>query len=229
MSYFGVSSLKQRLPSASIHLVKDMNHRKWSQHSSETVSLSYCDGWIWLMLGYAVDLEWCGNTSFLFLAAKYADMTRRYQELELRCESLENMLSSESSSTSYLRKQLKQLQLLSQDNEWQLQEQLAHTNSQLSQEKDANSDLRHRLSIYESKLIEVEMYFSSDKGALTLQLEQELAASKLRIAELEAEKDEYELLENQRKNQYESGKFLESIDERLISSKKGSLSVKGEM
>lgn len=117
--------------------------------------------------------------------------------VEEKSKHLESILSSESASSSNLRKQLKQVQIQAQDNEWQLQEQLAHINNQLSQEKILNEDIKQKLSLCESKLTEVEMYFTTERGVLALQLEQELASCKLRIAELEAEKDEMELVSNQ--------------------------------
>lgn len=102
------------------------------------------------------------------------------------------MLNTESSSALNLRKQIKQLSNIAQDTEWQLQEQLAHCSNTLTQEKELSSELKSKLSVAEAKLIEIEMYFTTDKGILALQLEQELANAKLKIAELEAEKDELE-------------------------------------
>ena len=104
--------------------------------------------------------------------------------------------------TGALRKQLKQTQLLAEDNEWQLQEQLAHMNSILQGERDVISELKSKLIRAEGSLVEVEMFLGSDRGAIALQLEEELAASRLRIAELEAEKDELDLNLNKMKKSY---------------------------
>ena len=59
--------------------------------------------------------------------------------------------------------------------------------------KDTCEGIKEQLETTKAKLVEVEMYLSSEKGNVTLQLEEELAAAKLRIAELEAEKDDMEI------------------------------------
>lgn len=140
-----------------------------------------------------LELEWCGAYSIVFLAKKHLSIQHRCAVLEDRCKRLENMISSESSISTSLRKQLKDLQMISQDNEWQLQEQLAHANNSLSIERELLVEMQNKLAISEAKLVDVEMYFNSDKGIISLQMEQELAETKLKLAELEAEKDEYEL------------------------------------
>ena len=117
-----------------------------------------------------------------------------------KCRDLENALRSEINSTAILKKQMRQSQLNADDSIWQLEEQLAHASNLIMQEREANADLREKLSQMDTKLVEVEMYLSSDKGNISLQLEQELASSKLRIAELEAEKDEMSLELRKRMN-----------------------------
>jgi cell division protein FtsL len=130
------------------------------------------------------ELEWCGAHSFLFMASRYLSTTRKIQETEQRCRLIESSLSSETQNVSQLRKQLKQAQLAAEDNDWQLQEHM---------EKESNNELRATLSTTQAKLVEVEMFLNSENGAMALQLEEELAAAKMKIAELEAEKDDLEL------------------------------------
>lgn len=139
------------------------------------------------------ELEWCGSQSFLFMASRYLGTQRKIHELEAKCKALDASLSSETLNMGQLRKQLKQAQLAAEDNDWQLQEQLAHASNVVSLEKDANNELRGKLSAAQAKLVEVEMFLNSDTGAVALQLEEELAAAKLKIAELEAEKDDLQL------------------------------------
>jgi acetolactate synthase regulatory subunit len=141
----------------------------------------------------SADLEWCGAASFLFMTTRYLDAQKQKTQLDARCHSLEAAISSESSSINILRKQLKQVQTNAEDTEWQLQDQLAHASNILLMEREANAELRNRIAATEAKLVEVEMFLASDRGAVTLQLEEELAEARLQVAALEAEKDELEL------------------------------------
>lgn len=92
-----------------------------------------------------------------------------------------------------LRKQIKQTQILAEDNEWQLQEQLAQMNTFLQAERDESAMIRARLAEAENKLVEVEFFLGSDRGSIALQLEEQLAEARLKIAELEADKDDLEM------------------------------------
>jgi len=114
----------------------------------------------------------------------------RISELENKIKSVETLLTQEITTTNAMKRQLKQTQLSAEDNEWQLQEQLAQMNNMLVMERHNNNDLKRKLQSTEVKLVEVEMFLGSDRGALTLKLEEELADARLRIAELEADKDE---------------------------------------
>ena len=84
---------------------------------------------------------------------------------------------------------MKELQLSAEDNVWKFQEALAHADNMLALEKATTSELRAKVDELQGKLTEVEMYVDSDRGSVALQLEESLAAAKLRIVELEAEKD----------------------------------------
>ena len=134
------------------------------------------------------ELEWLGAQSFLFMAQKFTEhennlkvSSRRSSDLENAKRSIEIMLNNEIATCSTLRKQIRNVQLSAEDNEWQMQEQLAQINSMLQSERDSNADMKKRLQIADAKIVEVEMYLSSDRGVLALQMEEELATSKLRI------------------------------------------------
>ena len=130
---------------------------------------------------------------------------KRITEIEEKCKMIEGLLSKETGVSNNLRKQLKQSQLNAEDNEWQLQEQLAQMNNMLQLERENYNELKNELSVTQGKLVEVEMYLSSDRGAITLQLERELADSKLKISELEAEKDINEMeLKRNKNNQFQN-------------------------
>jgi hypothetical protein len=130
---------------------------------------------------------------------------KRITEIEEKCKMIEGLLSKETGVSNNLIKQLKQSQLNAEDNEWQLQEQLAQMNNMLQLERENYNELKNELSVTQGKLVEVEMYLSSDRGAITLQLERELADSKLKISELEAEKDINEMeLKRNKNNQFQN-------------------------
>lgn len=141
-------------------------------------------------------MEWCGSQAFLFLANRVIEEQRNLRDLESRCNVAEAQLESESATANSLRKMLKQNQRDYEDSEWSLQEQLAHLNNSFQNEKDANLELSNRLSVCQNKLIEVETFLSSNKGKVALQLEEQLAESKLKIAQLESEKDELMIKHN---------------------------------
>jgi len=118
---------------------------------------------------------------------------RRIADVEQRCNSINIMLNNEMTSASVLRKQLKQAQINAEDNEWMLQEQLAQLNNQLQQEREASQEIKSQLALTEAKLVEVESFLSSDRGEVFLKMEEDLAEAKLRVAELEANKDDLEM------------------------------------
>ena len=102
-------------------------------------------------------------------------------------ENYEKCLNDELNNTKTLRKQLKQMSLAAEDTIWELQE--------------TNADLRSKLEETQSRLIEVEGFLGSDRGLLLLNMEEELAACKLRLAEMEAERDDLELISSHRRPQ----------------------------
>lgn len=139
---------------------------------------------------------------------------KRILEIEEKCKMIEGLLSKETGVSSNLKKQLKQAQLNAEDNEWQLQEQLAQMNNILQLERENYTELKNELSITQGKLVEVEMYLNSDRGAITLQLERELADSRLKISELEAEKDVKEM-ELMKRNKLMNTNFNTNIKENI--------------
>ena len=107
------------------------------------------------------------------------------QNYERMKENYEKCLSDELNNSKALKKQLKQMSLAAEDTIWELQE--------------TNAELRSKLEEAQSRLIEVEAFLGSDRGMLLLNMEEELAACKLRLAEMEAEKDDLEFSSGQRK------------------------------
>ena len=93
-------------------------------------------------------LEWCGSQSYLFMAQKLLNQEqsiinseKRIIEIEEKCKLIEGLLSKESGISNNLKKQLKQTQLNAEDNEWQLQEQLAQMNNMLQLEREIYTEL----------------------------------------------------------------------------------------
>lgn len=146
------------------------------------------------------ELEWCGAHSYLFMASRYLEATNRANVLEERYESAESSRVEHATKASELRKSLKQSQLAAEDNEWQFQEQIAHSNNLLQIERQGADELRKTVEELKGKLVEVEMYLGSDRGAAVLRLEEELAATRLKLAELEEERDQRELMDNRKRN-----------------------------
>eukprot|EP00597_Dinobryon_sp_UTEXLB2267_P019480 CAMPEP_0201109238 /NCGR_PEP_ID=MMETSP0812-20130820/65151_1 /ASSEMBLY_ACC=CAM_ASM_000668 /TAXON_ID=98059 /ORGANISM="Dinobryon sp., Strain UTEXLB2267" /LENGTH=109 /DNA_ID=CAMNT_0047371105 /DNA_START=216 /DNA_END=545 /DNA_ORIENTATION=+ len=80
-----------------------------------------------------------------------------------------------------------------QANEWNLLEKISNLSKSLNNERADSEMIRKDLVSCQAKLVEVESFLSSDDGKFALHLEEQLAVCKLRVAELEAEKDYYEL------------------------------------
>ena len=146
------------------------------------------------------ELEWCGAHSYLFMASRYLEATNRANVLEERYESVETSRQEQMTKASELRKSLKQSQLAAEDNEWQFQEQIAHANNLLQIERQGAEELRRTIEELKSKLVEVEMYLGSDRGAAVLRIEEELADTRLKLAELEEERDQRELIDSRQRN-----------------------------
>lgn len=100
-------------------------------------------------------------------------------ELENICTMYEKNLNDEQHKSSSLSKKLRQVSLSAEDSIWELQEH--------------NAVLKSRLEEAQNRLIEVESFLTSDRGSVMLQMEEALAECKLRVAELEAAKDDYEV------------------------------------
>ena len=139
------------------------------------------------------ELEWCNTEALVSMMALHGLLQQRVPEVETSIKEAEKQLMYERETSSSLRKQIKILQLSAEDTAWELQEQLAHATNTLQIERDSANELKEVLGTTQSKLVEVEMFLSSERGSVTLQLEEELAAAKLKIAELEADKDELEI------------------------------------
>jgi hypothetical protein len=142
------------------------------------------------------ELEWCGSHSYLFMATRYMTATSRISELEQRSTAAESSFSKEIANSSNMRKTMKEMQVSAEDNAWRFQEELAHANNIVSLEKATNSELRSQINELQSKLTEVEMYVNSDRGAITMQIEEDLAEANLKIVQLEADRDTSDFHQN---------------------------------
>lgn len=135
------------------------------------------------------ELEWCGAHSYLFMASRYVDATNRANIMEEKLETAEASYCTEAQNLAKLRKSLKQCQVAAEDNEWQFQEQLAHINNMLQIERQGADELKQQVKELQGKLVEVEMYLGSEKGSAVLRLEEELAETRLKLANFEEESD----------------------------------------
>lgn len=140
-----------------------------------------------------IEIAWVGPQAFLFLAESYIQNHQKIVGLKELYDSVLSKYDTEVRLSRSLKAQMKQSQLSSEDNEWKLQEEMAHISNLLASERELNSELRLRLAALEDKHSEVETFLMSERGSAVLAMEGDLAVAKLRIAELEAEKDEFEL------------------------------------
>jgi len=147
-----------------------------------------------LVMGFFFqELEWCGSLSFLFLINKYISFKQDIVDSEARCINTQKLLDSEVYNISCLRRSMAQSHQTAQANEWNLLEKISNLNKLLNSERTCSELLRKDVINCQAKLVEVESFLSSDDGKFALHLEEQLAICKLRVAELEAEKDYYEL------------------------------------
>lgn len=145
------------------------------------------------------ELEWCNTDALLSMTALQSSLQKRIPELEQTLKESERQLSFERETSCALRKQIKSANITAEDTMWELQEQLAHATNTMQIERDTALKLREQLEATQAKLVEVEMYLTSERGSVALQLEEELATAKLRIAELEEDKDDLEMKIKDRK------------------------------
>jgi len=140
-----------------------------------------------------IDLDWCNSEALISMTSVHELLKVKIPELEKALRESEKSLNIEKEASNSLRKQIKLLHVSAEDTTWELQEQLAHATNTLQQERDHSLELKNQLEVTQNKLVEVESFLSSNKGNLLIQLEEELASAKLKIAELEEEKDHLEI------------------------------------
>lgn len=124
---------------------------------------------------------------------QYIDLKKKLEDGEKDIAKLQLLLDSELTISNSLRKSLKQVHESSKTNEWNLLEQVSTLTKNLNIERSEVETLKKEAAITQSKLVEVESFLHSDEGMLTLQLEEQLASCRLQVAQLEAEKDYYEV------------------------------------
>lgn len=124
---------------------------------------------------------------------QYIDSKKKFEEAETNMIKIQRHLEAEVTASNSLRRSLKQSHESSQINEWNLLAQVSNLTKLLNAEKLETETLRNTAELNNSKLTEVESFLLGSEGRLTLQLEEQLASCKLKVAELEAEKDYYEI------------------------------------
>lgn len=137
-----------------------------------------------------LDIDWIGINSLALFCNSVTGLKREIFDIQNRYSQLDRQLKYHEKSSKEIVNQLRQANKQYQDREWQLQETLVHTENVLKLEVEGARMLRERVAALEEKLTEVEGFMSSERGQLCLKLEEELAAAKLGLAELESEKDE---------------------------------------
>lgn len=139
------------------------------------------------------DLQWSENQAVVSFVAEVCKSVGENTKLTQRCAVLDKNFEEYRELNATLNRKMRASQQDSILHAYKLETELSdlkESNLVLSTvcEKD-----KAELDRVKSKLIEVEMYMDSDEGGFTLQLEEELALAKLRLAELESEKDEWEM------------------------------------
>lgn len=137
-----------------------------------------------------IDVDWIGINSLALFCNSVTGLKREIFDIQNRYSQLDRQLKYHEKTSKEIVNQLRQANKQYQDREWQLQESLVHTENVLKLEMEGTRMLKDKNSSLEEKLTEVEYFMSSERGQLCLKLEEELAAAKLGLAELESEKDE---------------------------------------
>jgi hypothetical protein len=141
------------------------------------------------------EYEWCkhevfvsGFSELLLCERKYNRTLHELREKELLCKNYEKDAKMDAEVIDELRssqRNKQHVEIIA------LRKLVADMKSQVNQEQENYKECREQLGIAQGKLIEFETYIQSDRGHIAMKLEEELALAKLRIAELESEKDEW--------------------------------------
>ena len=133
--------------------------------------------------------EWCkhevfvsGFADLLLHQKQYLAISSEMKEREL-CTQRKNDMAEEQQRAEKNRQNMEICTL---------RKLVTDTKNELLNEQRGHRECRDALAEVNKKLIDFETYIQSENGRVAMRLEEELAAAKLRIAELESEKDEWD-------------------------------------
>lgn len=143
------------------------------------------------------EVDWMDTHGYLYMAFQVHQNSAQYQSyvdhvarLTDVNESLSQQVTYHTNREAQLRKQLTTSQIEYDESISSLMDKVTTLENQLSPLSSENAQLRHEIGILKNKLIEVESFVDSDNGRLLIQMENELAESKLRLADVECENDD---------------------------------------
>ena len=139
------------------------------------------------------ELGWSENQAIVSFVAEVCNNVEEKSKLLEKCETLNKNIAHYRDEVDAVTRKMRSNQQDSIIHAHNLETELGNVkenNLVLSAECERS---RKELSKLKAKLIDVEMYMDSDDGGLTRKLEEELAVAKLRLAELETEKDDWEM------------------------------------
>lgn len=139
------------------------------------------------------ELQWSENQAIVSFVAEVCVSVSEKSKLLEKCESQDANIEHYRAAIDDLHRKVRASKQDTILQSYKLETELSdlkESNLLLSSECEKS---KRELSKLRAKMIEVEMYMDSDEGSFTLKLEEELALAKLRLAELESEKDEWEM------------------------------------
>mmetsp|Transcript_11921 Transcript_11921/g.19403 ORF Transcript_11921/g.19403 Transcript_11921/m.19403 type:complete len:179 (-) Transcript_11921:117-653(-) len=142
------------------------------------------------------ELEWSENQAIVSFVAEVCKSVEEKSALIEKCESQTSNINHYRELVDELNRKIRESKQDSILHSYELESELRDLKESNLVMSTACEKSKTELAQAKAKLIEVEMYMDSDEGGFTLKLEEELAVAKLRLAELESEKDEWEMRGN---------------------------------
>ena len=142
------------------------------------------------------ELQWSENQAIVSFVAEVCISVEEKTKLTQKCQTLDKHIEEYREVVDTLNRKVRSSQQDSILHSYKLETELSDLKESNLMLSTACDKSKYELAKVRAKLIEVEMYMDSDEGGFTLKLEEELAHAKLRLAELESEKDEWEMNSN---------------------------------
>ena len=158
-------------------------HAMWSEPPKENV--------VGCIVGE--DLQWAENQAIVSFVAEVCKSVEEKSTLVEKCESHNKNIEHYREIVNELNRKVRESKQDSILHSYELEAELRDLKESNLMLSTACDKSKSELAKAKAKLIEVEMYMDSDEGGFTLKLEEELALAKLRLAELESEKDDWEM------------------------------------